>query len=300
MRWRRGTRSGRVQDRRSAGGSSPFPGGGGGGGLGGLSGLTRLGIPGILILVVLGVCFGGDIFGGGGQLQVPMDVEAPTDSGGLESAPDPDDELFAFMEFLEADIQELWAGVFQQAGEEYSTAGMVIFTDQTESACGGATSAVGPHYCPPDQTVYLDLDFFRELRSRFGASGDFAHAYVVAHEFGHHVQNVTGIMQQVQSQGASNDLSVKLELQADCLAGVWAQSVYARGEGANADVGLEQGDLEEALGAAEAVGDDRIQAKTGQMINPEGWTHGSAEQRATWFRRGFDTGNPNSCDTFSE
>jgi uncharacterized protein len=291
MRWRRGTRSGRVQDRRSAGGSSPFPGGGGGGGLGGLGGLTRLGIPGILILVVLGVCFGGDIFGGGGPLQVPIDVEAPPGTEGLDDAPDPDDELFAFMEFLEADIQDMWAGVFQQAGVNYPAASMVVFTDQAQSSCGGATSAVGPHYCPPDQTIYLDLDFFRVLRSRFRASGDFAQAYVVAHEFGHHVQNVTGIMKEVQSQGASNELSVKLELQADCLAGVWAQSVQDD---------LQQGDLEEALAAAAAVGDDRIQEMSGQMINREGWTHGSAEQRSTWFRRGFDTGNPNSCDTFSE
>ena len=258
------------------------------GGLGGLGGLVRLGIPGILILVVLGVCFGGDIFGGGGQFQVPMDVEVPTGTEGLDDAAN--DEQFEFMEFLEADIQDLWAGVFEQAGEQYQPASMVIFTDQTQSGCGGATSAVGPHYCPVDQTVYLDLDFFRELRSRFGASGDFAQAYVVAHEFGHHVQNVTGIMDQVQSQGASNELSVKLELQADCLAGVWAQSVRDD---------LQQGDLEEALEAAAAVGDDRIQEMSGQMINPERWTHGSAEQRATWFRQGFDSGNPNSCDTFS-
>ena len=290
MRWTRGTRTGRVQDRRSAGGSSSPGGGGGLGGLGGLGGFAKMGIPGILIIVVLGVCFGGDIFGGGGQFQVPIDVEAPTGTQGLDEGPDPDEELFEFMEFLEADIQGLWAGVFEQAGEEYPAASMVIFTDQTQSACGGSTSAVGPHYCPPDQTVYLDLDFFRELRSRFGASGDFAQAYVVAHEFGHHVQNVTGIMEQVQSQGASNELSVKLELQADCLAGVWAQSVQED---------LQPGDLEEALAAAAAVGDDRIQEMSGQMINPERWTHGSAEQRATWFRQGFDSGNPNSCDTFA-
>ena len=221
--------------------------------------MARLGIPGILIIVVLGVVFGGDIFGGGGQIQVPMDAEAPSGNEGLDNAPDPDEELFDFMEFLEADIQELWAGVFEQAGEQYPAASMVVFSDQTQSECGGATSAVGPHYCPPDQTVYIDLDFFRELRSRFGASGDFAQAYVIAHEFGHHVQNVTGIMEQVQSQGESNELSVKLELQADCLAGVWAHSIYAQSEGEDTGVALEEGDLEEALAAAAAVGDDRIQ-----------------------------------------
>src|ERR687892_779458 len=174
-----------------------------------------------------------------------------------------------------------------------------MFTGQVDTACGPATSAVGPFYCPADGEVYIDLDFFRELSDRFGAPGDFAQAYVIAHEIGHHVQNLLGISDEVRdrqqaagSQAEANQWSVGLELQADCLAGVWAHSVYARGD-------LEAGDIEEGLAAAQAVGDDRIQEQAGMDVNPETWTHGSAAQRQEWFNRGFGSGDSSRCDTFA-
>jgi predicted metalloprotease len=172
-----------------------------------------------------------------------------------------------------------------------------LFTGSTQSACGGATSAIGPHYCPADEKVYLDLDFFRELKNQFGAPGDFAQAYVLAHEIGHHVQHLLGIMNRVERAERSDnedpeELSVRLELQADCFAGVWGYTTYDREL-------LESGDLQEGLDAAAAVGDDRIQRQAGQRVNPETWTHGSSEQRTTWFRRGFDSGDPSECDTFA-
>ena len=172
-----------------------------------------------------------------------------------------------------------------------------LFEGATQSGCGGATSAIGPHYCPLDERIYLDLDFFRQLRNQFGAQGDFAQAYVIAHEFGHHVQNVLGVMGSVQNAQRSdpanaNDLSIRLELQADCFAGVWGFSVFQREM-------LESGDLQEAIRAAEAVGDDRIQEASTGRVNPESWTHGSAEQRMAWFQRGFNEGDPTQCDTFS-
>jgi uncharacterized protein len=173
----------------------------------------------------------------------------------------------------------------------------VLFTGGTRTGCGAATTAVGPFYCPLDRRVYLDLGFFRELRDRFGAPGDFAQSYVIAHELGHHVQRITGIEAAVREQSRqdpaqANALAVRLELQADCLAGVWAHSTYERGI-------LEPGDIEEGLQAAAAVGDDRIQRSAGGRIDPESWTHGSSEQRMRWFRRGFDSGDPASCDTFA-
>ena len=183
------------------------------------------------------------------------------------------------------------------SGQQYRRTTLVLFTGGTQSGCGAASSQTGPFYCPADQKVYLDTDFFQELSDRFGAPGDFAQAYVIAHEVGHHVQTVTGIEGQVrqlqqQDPGRQNELSVKMELQADCLAGVWAQSVYQAGD-------LEAGDLEEGLGAAAAVGDDRIQASAGVGVNPESWTHGSAEQRSQWFNTGFKSGDPAGCDTFA-
>jgi predicted metalloprotease len=196
------------------------------------------------------------------------------------------------------DVQRSWAQTFSHSDERYPKADLVLFTQSTNSACGGATSAIGPHYCPADQKVYLDLDFFRELRDQFGAPGDFAQAYVLAHEIGHHVQNVLGINEQVQRAQQSgsddaNELSVLLELQADCLAGVWGYTTRDRGI-------LEPGDLQEGLRAAASVGDDRIQAQAGQRVNPETWTHGSSEQRVDWFQRGFESGDPSRCDTFGD
>jgi predicted metalloprotease len=285
MKWKRGYRSENVEDRRRVGAGAAAVGGGG------------------IIAVLLALFFGGGGGDGGGLDlesilgslgQAPQgNVQAPERPEGT----DPDEDLRSISEFTLDDVQALWTELFAGGDSQYPNATMVLFTGSTNSACGGATSAIGPHYCPLDQTVYIDLDFFRQLETRFGAAGDFAEAYVIAHEIGHHVQNVTGIMDEVrrvqQSRPAdANEYSVRLELQADCLAGVWARSAYQ-------DNLLETGDLEEAIGAAEAVGDDRIQQQAGGMVNPETWTHGSAAQRVEWFRVGFDTGDPNTCDTFS-
>jgi len=194
-------------------------------------------------------------------------------------------------------VQLSWQEQFAAAGRDYPPTQLVLFEDFVSTACGDATSEVGPFYCPVDQLVYLDLGFFRELATRFSAPGDFAQAYVIAHEFGHHVQNVTGISDRVRQAQQSNpeqqgELSIRLELQADCLAGIWGHSTFEEGI-------LESGDLAEALAAAAAVGDDRIQAQASGRINPETWTHGSSEQRTEWFLRGFQSGDPDACDTFS-
>jgi predicted metalloprotease len=186
---------------------------------------------------------------------------------------------------------------FSAAGKSYSRATVVLFTGGTQSGCGPASEATGPFYCPLDHKVYLDLGFFRELDTRFGAPGDFAQAYVVAHELGHHVQSLLGIEADVRKEQQDDpskqlDLSVRLELQADCFAGVWGHSAYTRNE-------LDPGDTNEALKAAAAVGDDRLQQQAGQRVNPETWTHGSSAERTRWFRKGFDSGDPNACDTFS-
>ena len=227
------------------------------------------------------------------QLSAP---QAPAGED-LQNAPDPDAELVEFMKFLDVDIEETWTEIFASAGRTYNPVNQfVIFEDRTESACGGATTAVGPHYCSLDRSVYLDLGFFTTLQTQFGAGGDFAQAYVIAHEYAHHVQNELGIMPQVQqlqrtaSTEDRNELSVRQELQADCLAGVWAHSAAAN---------LEPGDIQEALGAAASVGDDRIQQATQGYVNPHTFTHGTSEQRVKWFNRGFESGDPNQCDTFS-
>jgi len=256
-----------------------------------------VGIPGIVILLIFMFLNNGN--GGGGpdiddvlgDLQNPGAVPA-------DSAPPSNDRLVDFMSFVLDDVQRFWAQTFSESGEGYPKADLVLFTQSTNSACGGATSAIGPHYCPADQKVYVDLDFFRDLRDRFGAPGDFAQAYVLAHEVAHHVQNVLGINEQVQRAQQSgsddaNELSVLLELQADCLAGVWGYTTNDRGI-------LEPGDLQEGLRAAAAVGDDRIQEQAGQRVNPETWTHGSSDQRVDWFQRGFESGDPSRCDTFGD
>jgi predicted metalloprotease len=198
--------------------------------------------------------------------------------------------------FVLDDVQQTWTQLLPKAGEQYKDARLAVFRDGVQTACGDAPAAVGPFYCPLDQRVYLDVSFFDELAQRFGAPGDFAQAYVIAHELGHHVQHLLGIEQRVRQlqesrPGSANQLSVALELQADCFAGVWANSTSQRKL-------LQEGDVEEALGAASAVGDDRIQAQQTGRIRPDTFTHGSAAQRAQWFRRGMESGNPNSCDTF--
>jgi predicted metalloprotease len=288
MKWRRGRMSRNVEDRRGAGGG--FGGGGFpipmgvGGGLGGL----------ILIAFLVLSQLGGS--GTGGLDDVLGDVNNPESRGGNRLQADPDDRLGQFVSFVLDDAQAFWNRTFQGSGRDYNEARLVLFDAATSSACGGAYAQTGPHYCPPDNTIYIDLDFFRDLRERFGAPGDFAQAYVLAHEIAHHVQNELGIMDEVngarqENSDQANELSIRLELQADCLSGVWAYTTYER------DL-LESGDLEEGLNAAAAVGDDRIQSQSGGGVNKETWTHGSSNQRVGWFKRGYESGDPDSCDTF--
>jgi predicted metalloprotease len=277
MRWRRGDRS-NIEDRR--GRALPIGGVGGGVGL-------------VILLLTLLLRAGGGPDIGPSLDQFPS---VPQGGGELSTAPDPDRDLVDFLDFVLEDVQQSWNKVFTEAGRSYRETKLVLFDGATSTGCGTGSSESGPFYCPVDEKMYLDLGFFRELRDRFGAPGDFAQAYVVAHEAGHHVQNMLGIDRDVRQQqradpNAANDLSVRMELQADCLAGVWAHSAY--GERL-----LESGDLEEGLGAAAAVGDDRIQKEVSGRVNPETWTHGSSQQRTSWFRRGFDEGAIDNCDTF--
>jgi predicted metalloprotease len=255
------------------------------------------GVIGLLVLLASVLLGGGGGAGGGlgGVLQSDL------------GAPGPETEQDRFVEFLTDDTQAVWTELLAQEGQQYRDATVQSFQGQVSTGCGAAGSAVGPFYCPADETVYLDLGFFDELASRFGAPGDFAQAYVVAHEVGHHVQNLLGTSDEVHrreqaagSEEEANRWSVRLELQADCYAGVWAQSVYERGQRQGSDVALDDGDIEEGLAAAEGVGDDRLQAQAGARVDPETWTHGSSEQRQEWFRRGFDSGDPASCDTFAD
>jgi hypothetical protein len=298
MKWKPGKRSADIEDRRGAGGGFGGAGGGmpipmgrlGGGGIGT-----------IIVLVIVYLLFVKG--GGGGGFNIPDPTSAfpqvPPSGTGNNSVPgSPDEEKeIQFVDFVQGDAQGFWAQQFQAAGKPYQRAKVVVFHSQVQSGCGLASSATGPFYCPLDQRVYLDLGFFRELQDRFKAPGDFAEAYVVAHELGHHVQQQLGIEQKVRQQsqsnpGDANALSVRLELQADCLAGVWARSTYDRGI-------LENGDLQEGLTAAAAVGDDRIQQQTQGRIDPESFTHGTSEQRDHWLQTGFDSGKLEACDTFS-
>jgi uncharacterized protein len=214
------------------------------------------------------------------------------------SAGPAEEELKRFISVVLADTEDVWTGVFRQTGREYRDPKLVLFTDQVQSACGEAGSATGPFYCAGDQKVYIDLSFYGDLRERLGAPGDFAQAYVIAHEVGHHVQRLLGISDKVHSAQSranrteANELSVRLELQADFFAGVWAN--HAKNKGL-----LEAGDVEEALGAASAVGDDRLQRQARGRVVPDSFTHGTSEQRVRWFRRGLDTGDINQGDTFS-
>ena len=273
--------------------------GGGGGGIpipvgGGIGGIVLI----IIIFVVInllgggGGSLGGDLGGlGGGQ----------AGQGGPLTSLDPGDTEGQFINSVTGDLQAFWEERFAAAGKDYPETVTVLFTGQTQSGCGAASSATGPFYCPADQKIYLDTDFFKELSNRFGAPGDFAQAYVLAHEYGHHVQDALGIMdrmQQQQTDANANDLSIRLELQADCLAGVWAYSIWKNPDQSDVE-SINEADVREAIDAAEAVGDDRIQQATTGRINPENWTHGSAEQRAAWFNTGFRQGTTESCDTFA-
>lgn len=268
------------------GGGLPIPMGKAGGGLG------------ILVLLVVVLLFGGNVVGGGGDggALSPGGIDETVPSASSGTTPDQGtggkDDAFEFAKFVSSDAQDMWAQVFQQSGEQYTRAPVVIFTSGTTSGCGPASSSTGPFYCPADHRVYLDLSFFQELSRRFGAPGDFAAAYVIAHEIGHHIQSELGIedairRKQQDDPGRANVYSVQLELQADCFAGVWARSTYERGL-------LDPGDIQEGLRAAAAVGDDRLGARSREQ-----WTHGSSELRTTWFKTGFDSGKPTDCDTSS-
>ena len=279
MRWTPGGPSSDLEDRR---GSS---GGFGGGGM-------RIGLGGAAVLLVLSLIFKQNFFA---LLGGDTGAAAPTASGPVASTPEEDREV-QFVSFVLDDAQSTWETIFRQRGQQYEHAKLVLFRDAIQSACGFAETASGPFYCPSDEKVYIDLGFYDELRQRFGAPGDFAQAYVLTHELGHHVQRLLGTEAKVreaqqQRPDQANALSVGLELQADCYAGVWGHETAQRQI-------LEAGDVEEGLAAAAAVGDDRIQRMSGQGVHPEAFTHGTSEQRSSWFRRGFESGRPEDCDTF--
>lgn len=280
MRWQGRMESDNVEDRRGQGGMR-------------LGGLPVGGKTGVFLLVAVLVAgyFGYDLtplltgLGGGAQLSQPL-----PDSG--------DDDLAKFTSVALKTTEDAWEQVFRQAGREYSPTTLVLYSGSTNTACGYGESAMGPFYCPADNKVYIDLSFYRDMESKLGGGGDFALGYVLAHEVGHHVQDQLGITSMVRrrqaraSQAEANRISVMNELQADCFAGVWGHMVARQGM-------LEQGDLEEALNTASAIGDDRLQRQAQGRVVPDSFTHGTSRQRYAWFKRGFDSGDPGQCDTFS-
>jgi len=277
MKWERGHRSEHVQDRRGQRRGRGIA-------IGGGSAVV------VLIVALVGQALGVDVsglFSGG--------------SGGESSGPAAppsaeEQELVDFVNFTMDDIQDGFAAKFRARGQTYQPADLVLFTDEIDTGCGRSSSAIGPFYCPPDRKAYIDLSFYRVLREKLGAGGDFAEAYVLAHEIGHHLQNLLGTDERVQraargDKARANALSVLQELQADCYAGVWASTTKQRI--------LENGDIEESINAAAQIGDDRLQKMAGRKVNPETWTHGSSEQRVRWFRTGFERGDLDACDTFA-
>lgn len=318
MRWQGRRESENVEDRRyddggydgGAGGGGfgiPFPGGGGGGfqipmGQGGGGGV---GLIGIIVIVGIALLFGVDprviLSGGGGgmempggarQIQLPRDIQPRAVSAG-------DDTMKHFVAVVLADTEDVWTKIFRDAGRTYIPPKLVLFRGGIQSGCGLANTQMGPFYCPMNRKIYIDLSFYELLKRRFNAPGEFAQAYVIAHEVGHHVQNSLGLLQQVQqlqmaaSGTQRNALQVRVELQADCYAGVWAKNTD------RINKTLEPGDIESALRAASAIGDDAIQNSTRGYAVPDSFTHGSSEQRVRWFKRGYDEGTINGCDTFS-
>ncbi len=285
MRWKGGRQSTNIEDRR-----------GGRAGGGGRRGLA-LGGGTTILLVVVGLFFGinpaqilGLVGGAGGQ---------GGGGQGAPASPAQNDEMTQFVATVLGDTETTWNQVFQSRGARYQEPVLVLFEGSVNSACGRNSSAVGPFYCPGDHKLYIDLSFFRDLRQRFGAPGDFAQAYVIAHEVGHHIQSLTGVSERVHamkrrvSETERNELSVRQELQADCYAGVWGHHAATQRNM------LEEGDIEEAMRAAQAIGDDALQRGAGQRVRPESFTHGSSEQRARWFRVGLQHGDIDHCDTFS-
>jgi len=280
MRWSPGGGRRDIEDRRGAGGGFRLPGG-------------RMGLGGLVIVLALSVIFKQDFF----SLLSGGTAGTAVEGGPVVASPE-EETLKEFITDVLNDVQSTWdLELPKQANTQYRHAMLVLFRDATRTACGVGESATGPFYCPGDNRVYIDLGFYQALRERFGAPGDFAQAYVLAHELGHHLQFLLGIERQVRAaQGnrpdRANELSVLMELQADCYAGAWGYSASQRGK-------LETGDVEEGLGAAAAVGDDRIQKAMTGRVSPENFTHGTAEQRTSWFRRGLDSGRLADCDTFA-
>ncbi len=275
MDWRGRRTSNNIEDRRAGGGRTMRRGGG----------------IGLIIVLLVGLFFGVDLspfMGGGGMV---TEEAAPAGPNAI------DDEMEQFVAVVLAETEEVWGGMFEASGLDYTDPRLVLYRDGTTSGCGLAQSAMGPFYCPNDKTVYLDTDFFRVMRDQLGAGGDFAYAYVIAHEVGHHVQNELGLLGEVNqrrarsSARASNELSVRVELQADCYSGIWARSVAER-------LALTDDDIREALDTAARIGDDALQRASGGRVVPDSFTHGTSEQRQTWFQEGFRTGDPNACDTF--
>ena len=305
MRWKGRRQSDNIEDRRGQSG-------GFGGGIGRGGGRIRIpmgagrsvggrggGISGIIMLVVLFFVLKAcgidplQVLTGGGLDQVAMPGQEESTGG-----PVADDEMTQFMRTVLAETEDVWSGIFKAEGLQYQEPTMVLFSGQVRSACGFASAASGPFYCPGDRKLYLDTSFFSQLSRQFGASGDFAQAYVVAHEVGHHIQNLIGVlpkfnqMRQTMSQSDANRMSIRVELQADCFAGVWAHYTAQKGI-------LDKGDLEEALNAANQIGDDTLQKRTQGYVVPDSFNHGTSEQRVEWFGRGLQSGKLDACDTFN-
>lgn len=307
MKWEGRRQSDNVEDRRGSSGRGSFgsgrgfriPIGRGGGGGGGGRGGGGIGIGGLIFIVI--ICFmlginpltllsGGDIGMDDGQSGYQTDQRSTRSAA--------NDEMTAFVRTVLAETEDTWNTIFQQNGERYQEPTLVLFSGGVQSACGSASSATGPFYCPGDRKVYLDTEFFNQLSGQFGASGDFAEAYVIAHEVGHHVQNLIGVlpkfnqMRRSMTATESNRMSVRVELQADCFAGVWGKFTDQKGL-------LEAGDLEEALNAARQIGDDTLQKRSQGYVVPDSFNHGTSAQRIRWFRKGFTSGDMQTCDTFS-
>ncbi|MGE6741690.1 KPN_02809 family neutral zinc metallopeptidase [Allorhizobium pseudoryzae] len=299
MEWRGRRQSDNIEDRRGQSGGMrsgpgfriPIGGGGRRGGGIGIGGLVMI----LIVCAVLGInpltlLSGGDLGFDDGSSGSQQQQSAPRSAA--------DEEMRAFVGTVLAETEDTWNRIFQQSGERYQEPTLVLFSGQTQSQCGFASAATGPFYCPGDRKVYLDTAFFRQLSGQFGASGDFAQAYVIAHEVGHHVQNLIGVlpkfnqMRRSMSEADANRMSVRVELQADCFAGVWGKTTQQRGL-------LEQGDLEEALNAAQQIGDDTLQKRSQGYVVPESFNHGTSAQRMRWFRKGFSSGDMQACDTFS-
>jgi uncharacterized protein len=297
MKWEGNRQSDNVEDRRGQAGS----GGGGGFRLGGGRGM---GLGTIVIALIAGWIFGINpmtvlgILGGGGGSVAPQVAQAPA------ARPPKDDAMASMVGTVLADTEDVWGEIFKQGGAKYPSPKLTLFRGQTSTACGAGQAAMGPFYCPADSKVYIDLSFYETMKNKLGAPGDFAQAYVIAHEVGHHVQNVLGTSGKVDamrgkiSAREQNQLSVRLELQADCYAGVWAHHTEKKYK-AQGKTWLEKGDIEEAMNAAQAIGDDALQQKSQGRIVPDSFTHGTSQQRLRWFTQGVQTGNLKSCDTFS-